>query len=191
MNPEESIKWVLSQKEKTVVTTSFGRYSAVLLHMVSEIDSNMTILWINTQFSTNETIKYKNDISKKLNLNVLEYVGKKWNQKIPDVDSDEYEKFTDQVKLEPFRRAVTEIGFKFWITGIRREQTEYRKQASQIDHQNDGIIKVAPLLEWTASQMDDYLITYDLPSEGNYYDPTKPNSDCECGLHTMTQENTK
>ena len=51
-------------------------------------------------------------------------------------------------KVEPFNRAVA--GYKAWITGVRREQSEARagNQPIQLDARN-GLQKVSPLLDWT------------------------------------------
>jgi phosphoadenosine phosphosulfate reductase len=47
----------------------------------------------------------------------------------------------------------------------------------------DGIIKVAPVLHWTARDMHRYLVQHNLPNNFDYYDPTKVEEHRECGLH--------
>ena len=45
------------------------------------------------------------------------------------------------------------------------------------------ILKVCPVLNWTSNDMDAYLEANNLPSENNYFDPTKVLEKRECGLH--------
>lgn len=52
---------------------------------------------------------------------------------------------------------------KAWVTGIRRDQTPTRAQASILEWQ-DGLLKINPLLNWTKTDVDAYIRTYHLPS---------------------------
>jgi phosphoadenosine phosphosulfate reductase len=65
-------------------------------------------------------------------------------------------------KVEPFNRAVA--GYKAWITGVRREQSETRagNQPLQLDVRN-GMQKVSPLLDWTEAEIWEYTRVKQLP----------------------------
>ena len=41
----------------------------------------------------------------------------------------------------------------------------------------------APFYNWTDEELDTYLIERKLPNEFSYFDPTKVESNRECGLH--------
>ena len=99
-----------------------------------------------------------------------------------------FEKFKSQVKLEPFQRALDELEPDIWISGIRREETEYRKNLNIVSRDSRGIIKVAPLFNWTESDMHLYMAEYDLPNCSHYFDPTKVDERAECGLHSREFE---
>ena len=187
MTPQELISETYScdAMRPTVVTSSFGNYSAVLLHMVTRFEPNTLVLWVDTQFNLTTTLKFKQRLYERLNLNLVTYVGKPWVGEIPLVDSPEHDRFVEQVKLEPFRRAVNDIHPASWITGIRREQTDYRKTIQHVEKVDD-LIKVCPLLDWTTAQLEAYIDLYDLPNESNYFDPTKIYDYRECGMHTTT-----
>ena len=183
MTPEEIIEWTFKPNYPTLITTSFGEYSAVLLHMVHEISPNAPITWIDTQFNTKETLIFKEKICSTLNINLLTFKGEIWNGDIPIYLTQEYEDFVEQVKLKPFRQIIQDLNPTFWLTGIRREETNFRKQHKQI-HVFNEIIKVAPLFYWESKDMKEYLKINNLPNESNYFDPTKPNMRSECGIHT-------
>lgn len=182
-NPQDIIRWTFEQQHSTIVTTSFGEHSAVLLHMVQQINPKANIVWLDTQFNTLATQTFRQTICRQLNLHVITFIGESWSKEIPPTNTKEFEIFVEQVKLAPFQQALNNLQPTFWITGIRREETEYRQQVKHINY-NNGIIKVAPLLNWTTCDMEQYLKEYNLPNEPRYFDPTKPNVKSECRLHT-------
>jgi len=107
---------------------------------------------------------------------------------IPDIDDELHKEFTRQVKLEPFRQALEELKPEIWITGIRREQTEFRKSLDIVTEDAGGVLKVAPVFYWTETDMEGYLYENSLPREDDYHDPTKVLENRECGLHTSLDE---
>ncbi len=65
-------------------------------------------------------------------------------------------------KVEPFRRAVSGRGA--WVTGIRRGQSASRALASPVEWDTEyGLYKVSPLLDWTESEVWDYIRAKRLP----------------------------
>ena len=73
---------------------------------------------------------------------------------------------------------------EIWLTAIRKEQTAHRKEIGIVSKVNDNLIKVAPVFNYTESQMKEYISKNNLPDEHDYYDPTKAIKNRECGLHT-------
>lgn len=71
-------------------------------------------------------------------------------------------------KSEPFRRALA--GLDAWITGARRQQSATR---AALPHAGDdpvhpGVIKIAPLADWSEEQVWSYLRARDVPYNGLY-----------------------
>ncbi len=65
-------------------------------------------------------------------------------------------------KVQPLQRALA--GKESWITGLRREQSASRQnlEVESWDEAN-GLIKVNPLLEWTADDVWSYIKANDVP----------------------------
>jgi phosphoadenosine phosphosulfate reductase len=105
---------------------------------------------------------------------------------IPNIDNHAHGEFSDQFKLEPFKRAMNEINPDVWLTAVRREQTLVRQEMDIVSLGPNEVIKVSPLLDWTINDMKIYLNKYDLPDETCYFDPTKVEAGRECGLHTLS-----
>lgn len=65
-------------------------------------------------------------------------------------------------KVEPLKRALH--GKRAWITGLRRDQAPTRQDLaeSEFDAAN-GLQKFSPLLDWSLSDVWDYLKQFDVP----------------------------
>jgi phosphoadenosine phosphosulfate reductase len=65
-------------------------------------------------------------------------------------------------KVEPFRRAIS--GKRAWVTGIRRGQSASRALAAPVEWDGEyGLHKVSPLLEWTETEVWEYIRKQRLP----------------------------
>lgn len=188
---EQIIAWAFNESQRTLTTTTFGDKSAALLHMVTRQQPSATVLWIDTGYNTSATYRFADELIAELNLNMQIYSPQMTSVRrnvlmggIPGIKEPLHEEFTRQVKLEPFRRATQILKPPIWITGIRREQTEFRHALDIVSSTREGYIKVAPLLNWTEDQLENYLQAHNLPNEPDYFDPTKVSETRECGLHT-------
>ena len=102
---------------------------------------------------------------------------------IPSVEDPQHKVFTEQVKLEPFKRAMSEHQPDVWFTNLRKGQTAFRDSIDIVSQDADGILKVSPFYDWSDEQLDGYLALNKLPNEFKYFDPTKVLGNRECGLH--------
>jgi len=68
-------------------------------------------------------------------------------------------------KTHPLQRALT--GKTAWVTGIRREQSPYRAtmQRAAWDDEN-GLLKVNPLLDWSLDAVWEHVRTHGVPING-------------------------
>jgi phosphoadenosine phosphosulfate reductase len=65
-------------------------------------------------------------------------------------------------KLEPLKRAFA--GLNVWICGLRHEQSVTRTDIQLVDYdQNNGIIKINPLINWTEAEVREYIKIHDVP----------------------------
>jgi len=60
-------------------------------------------------------------------------------------------------KVEPLKRALRNA--KAWMTGLRREQADTRReiQKIEIDAPHGGIVKLNPLADWSEKQVWEYI----------------------------------
>lgn len=81
-------------------------------------------------------------------------------------DSKEKQEYCCSIrKVEPNIRALQTVDV--WITGLRRDQSNFRKDAVQkaayVDQEGRRVIKLAPLADWTESEVWDYIKQNDVP----------------------------
>lgn len=155
--------------EGLVLSTSFGMQAAVMLHMVTQVVPDIPVIFIDTGFHFLDTYKFADTLTDRLKLNLKVYQakqsaawtlaqhGKLWEQGVEGLNK------LDQIhKVEPMARALDELGATATLAGLRRGQTEHRKNLPTAVRQNDRY-KVHPILTWSTKDVHDYLTKYDLP----------------------------
>ena len=190
--PEQIVEWALAKAENPIITTNFRPYESAILHLVAKQKPDITVLWVDSGYNTRATYDFANKLIKDLNLNVVTYIPKQTSAHrdatmngIPSVNNPLHDEFTEQVKLEPFKRALSELKPDVWFNAIRKDQTEFRQGLDVLSQSKDGVLKVAPLFYKNDKDLDAYLAEHDLPNEFDCFDPTKVEENRECGLHTQ------
>lgn len=187
---EELVRWALSLDKKAICTTNFRPFEAVILHMVTQVQPDIPIVWMDNGYNTEATYRFVDEVKKRLGLNLITYLPKRSRAHreavdgpTPALDDPRHEAFTEEVKLEPFTRALRETSPGVWFTALRASDTAVRATMEPVSINQDGLIKVAPLLHWSSKDLYEYLQAHDLPNEFDYVDPTKGEENRECGLH--------
>ena len=177
-----------------MMTTSMGVNAAVMLHAVTTRLPGIPVVWVDTGFNLADTYRVAHQLERDLNLNLKVYSPRMTPERIRTLmggvplaeDEQQHSRFTELVKLEPFNRAVDELQPRVWLTGIRREETAYRRGLECVTYDSRGLIKVAPFFHATEADLEAYRRRYSLPTTRHYFDPTKLDASRECGLHTAS-----
>ncbi|WP_085917464.1 phosphoadenosine phosphosulfate reductase domain-containing protein [Halomonas sp. CSM-2] len=189
-NPQGLVEWALAQGTRPICTTNFRPFEAVILHMVTQVRPDIPIVWMDSGYNTEATYQFTDDVIKQLNLNIVSFLPRRTRAHrealegpMPGIDDPRHDAFTQEVKIEPFERALREMHPDVWLTALRAEDTPERARMQPVSRNADGLLKVAPLLQWTAKDMYQYLQAHNLPNNFDYFDPTKVEEKRECGLH--------
>jgi len=145
--------------------SSFGAESAVLLHMVADIDPDVPVIFTNTQKMFGETLAYRDELSERLGLTDLRVFrpdprllrlkddkGLRWSY---DPDG-----CCEIRKVEPLRRALAP--FSAWISGRKGFQAGTRKALPRFEVE-DGRLKINPLADWPKADLEAYFAEHELP----------------------------
>ncbi len=151
----------------TALVSSFGAESVVLLHMASEIDKTVPVIFLDTEMLFAETLAYQLEVSEALGLTDVRTITPNRNDVLMrDVDGLLHQADVDACcalrKSEPLERALQ--GFGSWITGRKRYQNGQRAALPVFEKDPASHrIKVNPLAGWDRDQIADYIAAHDLP----------------------------
>lgn len=189
-NAQGLVEWAIGLDQPAIVTTNFRPFEAVILHMVSRAKADVPVVWMDNGYNTDATYRFADEVTKLLGLNLHIYLPLRSRAhreavdgQTPALDDPRHAAFTQEVKLEPFARALRETAPKVWFTALRATDTAVRAQMDPVSLNPDGLVKVAPLLHWSSKDLYEYCEAHGLPNNFDYVDPTKGEDNRECGLH--------
>jgi len=150
---------------RVAAVSSFGAESAVLLHLIAQVDRDIPVIFLNTQKIFGETLAYRDQLSEMLGLTDLrvfrpdprllaakDATGLRWNY---DPDG-----CCDLRKVEPLRRALAP--FDSWISGRKGFQAGTRIAMPRFE-EDEGRLKINPLADWDKTQLEAYFADHKLP----------------------------
>ena len=183
-NPIELLKWIAGNLpvEKVVMGTGFGPPGVVLLDMLFKVTKNISVFYIDTNFLFDQTYELRDKLQEKYGFEFLKFS----TEVTPDMQAKEYgenlwEQNPDSCcnirKVIPLKAALK--NYDIWITGIRKKQTQVRKQSDLIELESRfEVIKINPLIEWTHDEIWDYIKTNNLPYN-TLHDKDYPSIGCK------------
>lgn len=155
---------------EVAVVSSFGAESAVLLHLVSVADPTVPVLFLETGKHFPETLAYRDQLVDRLGLKDVRNLtpdpeelakkdesGLRWSY---DPDG-----CCEIRKVKPLAKAL--LNFDASITGRKAFQASTRSSLPrfEIDTTDDqGRLKVNPLIDWSAERLAAYIEEHDLPA---------------------------
>lgn len=166
--PQQIITWAVETfSPQIAVSSSFQTQSVPLLHMVSRIDPEMLIFFLDTGFHFWETLIFREQLQRELGLRIQNlYVDRQWKNFLDRFGRNLYDQDPDLCcylrKVQPMQKAMTTV--RAWISGIRRDQTSNRRSARILELERDGLVKINPLLNWTREDVRAYMKEHNLPA---------------------------
>ncbi|WP_324742020.1 phosphoadenylyl-sulfate reductase [Tsuneonella sp. CC-YZS046] len=151
------------------VVSSFGAESAVLLHLVAQVDPSVPVLFLDTGKHFPETLAYRDELVERIGLKDLRILtpdaavlaakddnGLRWSW---DPDG-----CCEIRKVIPLANALA--GFDASITGRKSFQSATRAGLPRFEIDTSdaqGRLKVNPLIDWSAEDLAAYFVEHDLP----------------------------
>lgn len=165
-SPSDIIRWCVDHfGDDCAISSSFGAESACLLHLATSVKPDIKVVFVDSGFLFKETLHFKEELSRRLKLNLVEFTPKISHDEFLKEYGRLYEKDPDLCceinKVEPMRRAVA--GLKAWMSGVRADQTAYRAGLKTVELKANGLYKVSPILSWNSKVVYQYLKEHGLP----------------------------
>lgn len=133
--------------EEVLFTSSFGTKSAFLLYLISDLCPDQEVKFIDTTYHYPETIHYKNLLTEKLGLKVLDIHPDPIQNGLTTEESwwKEHPNMCCTVnKIAPLDAIVSK--YNVWISGLMAYQTPHRARLRVFEPSGD-IIKFHPLID--------------------------------------------
>lgn len=170
MDVTERVRWSLENLPgQHIVTSSFGAQAALSLHLLTQLEPDIPVVLIDTGYLFPETYRFVDQLSERLRLNLKVYssdvsprwqearFGERWR-----MGPEALEEYNRQVKVEPMKRAIDDLGVGTWFAGLRRSQSAERQATPFLEWTNERW-KVHPVADWSDRDVHKYLSDNDLP----------------------------
>jgi phosphoadenosine phosphosulfate reductase len=167
--PQDILRWAVDvYGDVLTLSVSFGNPEGmILLDMLSRITDRAQVFTLDTGFLFEETVRFREQTMERYTL-PLKVVT-------PDLSVEEQaERYGPELyscapdlcceirKIEPQRRFLRDYGA--WVTGIRRDQTAQRASTPVLSwEERFGVVKIAPLVNWSAEQVEEYVCERGVP----------------------------
>jgi phosphoadenosine phosphosulfate reductase len=167
--PGDIRRWTWEQfRPDVILTCSFQHDGVVLAHMLQDVAPEVRVVFINTGFHFPETLAYRDDIVRRLDL-------KHFVELHPVMPREEFARthgldlyardpdLCCQInKVEPLRRYLP--GVRAWINGRRRDQAATRHDIRVVEALQGDLYKVNPLAAWTTRDTFYYMQQHGIPT---------------------------
>ena len=131
--PLDIIRWAISQAgSRAIVSTNFRPYEAVLLHLVTQVQPTIPVLWVDHGYNRPATYRHAELLRDRLKLELKPYLPRLTaahydavHGGMPDPTPENEERikaFSTVMKLEPFQRGMKELAPTIWLTALRKVQ---------------------------------------------------------------------
>lgn len=170
MSASERVDWALTYLPRNpILTSSFGAQSAVMLHLVTQRVASIPVVLIDTGYLFAETYRFIDLLVERLGLDLHVFrpqLSAAWQEarygRLWEGGAEGIQRYNRMNKIEPMERAITELKAGTWLSGIRRDQSDSRRDVAVLQA-HGPVTKVHPLADWSNRDVHRYLKQHDLP----------------------------
>lgn len=148
------INWALNRVHSPYVACSFGKDSAVMLHLVLQFLPDIPVRFVRWKLETEYIDNYDDIIKQWGNINLHQIIFSR--QTLSDSRTDRY--------------SVT--GYDSYFIGLRMQESTARRitlKSNGLFYKNsDGLIRISPLADWSDMDVAAYMFSNNLPVLNSY-----------------------
>jgi len=183
LGPEKLLRYAVETfGDRAAIGTSLQKTGTVMIDMAHRMSLPLRVFFIDTLLNHDETYELLGEIEKRYGITIDRF----------SPDADQIESLNKSVgqyahflarptccqvrKAAPLQKALATLDA--WISGLRADQSEHRrKEASRAGwthvQQGRAILKLNPLLDWNAEDVDRYIAANEVPYN-KLYDYVSP-----------------
>jgi phosphoadenosine phosphosulfate reductase len=76
-NAPALVQWALGLNQPTIVTTNFRPFEAVILHLVTQVQPDVPVVWMDNGYNTEATYRFADEVTRQLKLNLKIYLPRR------------------------------------------------------------------------------------------------------------------
>jgi phosphoadenosine phosphosulfate reductase len=176
-HPRVILEWALDRVgfDRIAIASAFQAEGTVVMHLATQIRPEVPILFLETGYQFAETLAFKERLTERLGLNVIDLVGEYTVERQaatfgPRLFERDPERCCDLNKVRPMFQALRNLDA--WITAFRRDSSPTRSAVPFVEQYelepDRWIVKVNPTAAWTRADVWGYLREHDLPHNPLY-----------------------
>lgn len=168
----EVLTWALDTYPNVALSVAGGTEGMVVLDMATRIRPDLRVFTLDTGRLHQETLDFFDAVERHYGLTIHRYHPDPGQlQRMLDAFGEDlqyrgvnFRALCCQIrKLYPMRHALE--GMDAYLTGIRREQAATRADAAKAEFDEEyGLVKVNPIVDWSAVQVASYVADHDVPT---------------------------
>jgi phosphoadenosine phosphosulfate reductase len=131
---------------------------AVLIDVATRVHPTIEVVFLDTQYHFPETLATAKRVEKRYRLELKVLTPDREPDDLWKTDTDAC---CDARKVQPMARHLATRSA--WMSGLRRAESDSRRDAAIVSHDSRGLVKINPLANWGDAQVDAYIAEHDVP----------------------------
>lgn len=168
IHPDHILKWGIRQfGSRMVLGTGFGPSGVFLIYRLAELGLPTPVFFLDTDLHFDETYRLKEEIEERFDIQIEAIppslgLDKQAAEHGPELWKRDPDKCCHLRKVLPLQNYLSDK--TAWISGIRRSQGDARRRANMFEWDaKNSVVKINPLIHWTADRLWDEIRKHDLP----------------------------
>ncbi|KAK4555329.1 3'-phosphoadenylsulfate reductase [Recurvomyces mirabilis] len=176
LEPQDVLRWCLTSLPQLWQTSAFGLTGLAIMDMISKLDyaitPNIELIFLDTLYHFQQTLDLVERVKLRYpDLKIHSYkpdycettkdFEELYGEKLWETDEERYDY---AAKVEPAQRAYRQLDVKAVLTGRRKTQGGKRGDLDIVEIDDQGLVKVNPLANWSFKQVQAYIKENDVPT---------------------------
>ncbi|KAK0251222.1 3'-phosphoadenylsulfate reductase [Friedmanniomyces endolithicus] len=176
LEPQDVLRWCLTSLPRLWQTSAFGLTGLAIMDMISKLDyaikPDIELIFLDTLYHFSQTLDLVQRVERRYpDLKIHTFKADhcettqdfelKFGERFWETDEERYDYVA---KVEPAQRAYRELDVKAVLTGRRKTQGGKRGDLDIVEIDEQGLIKVNPLANWSFKQVQAYIKENDVPT---------------------------
>ena len=153
----EIVQWAVDRFHPQLCLTA-SMTDAVLIDVATSVEPSVEVVFIDTGYHFPETLQTLERVRRRYGLNLR--IMTVPQTPVPLWQADPGNCCT-AAKVAQLERAL--VGKLAWMSGLRRQESQTRSEASIVFRDRRGLIKLNPLANWTDLDVQGYIADHDVP----------------------------